>query len=122
MSVLVLPDDIKSECHAQIKNWFADEQNTKYLEPNERASIQRLIDYIEVVDKAHINTTDDKSLLFHDFKSFYTQYDTRRSKNLMETFPRLADWYEKIELKKIFEIKPLNQTGITQYELGEYKG
>jgi hypothetical protein len=121
MSVLALPDDIKNECHSKIKNWFSNEQINKFLEPSEKASIQRLIDYIEVVDKAHVNTTDDKTLLFHDFKSFYTQYDKRRGKNFIETFPNLADWYNSIKLNKEFEIKPLNQTGITQYEIGVYK-
>ena len=121
MSVLVLPDDIKNDCHYKIKNWFSNEQVTKFLEPSEKASIQRLIDYIEVVDKAHVNTTDDKTLLFHDFKSFYSQYDKRRGKNFTEIFPNLANWYNSIELKKEFEIKPLNQIGITQYEIGVYK-
>lgn len=31
-----------------------------------------------------------------DFKSFFTQYDLRRGKNFVETFPRLAEWYNKL--------------------------
>ncbi len=121
MSVLTLPDDIKDKCHSHIKSWFEKNKNTTLLEPSEKASIQRLIDYMEVVSKGHANTTDDKNLLFHDFKSFYTQYDSRRNKSLITTFPNLKEWYEKIVLKKVFEIKELNNIGITQYERGIYQ-
>jgi hypothetical protein len=59
--------------------------------------------------------------LFHDFKSFFTQYDSRRGKDLLKTFPGLTNWYNSIELNKEFVIKQLNQNGITPPEIGEYK-
>lgn len=121
MSVLTLPNDIKNDCHTKITQWFDKNKTSKYLGPSEIAGIQRLIDYIEVVNKGHSNTTDNKELLFHDFKSFYTQYDHRRNKSLTDTFPNLKEWYDNIQLKKVYEIKPLNNIGITQYEDGVYK-
>ena len=120
MSPLTLPDDIKSELHSKLKIWYDRHKSSPLLSPGELSQIQRLLDYIEVLDKGHVTVTDDKSLLFHDFKSFFTQYDIRRGKSIVETFPRLAEWYNSIELQKVFEIKQLNQDGITPPETGEY--
>jgi hypothetical protein len=123
MSPLTLPDDIKSELHLQINTWFEKRKTNSLLGDSEKAQIQRLLDYIEVLDKGHIMAPNDKALLFHDFKSFFTQYDTRRKKNLVETFPRLKEWYDSIELRKIFDIKPLVlNAGISPPETGEYQG
>ena len=120
MSPLTLPDDIKFELHQNLKVWYDKNKHSSLLVPSELSQIERLLDYIEVLDKGHVTVTDDKSLLFHDFKSFFTQYDTRRGKDLVATFPRLAEWYNNIELQKVFEIKQLNQDGITPPETGEY--
>lgn len=120
MSPLTLPDDIKAELHAKLKVWYEEHKTSPLLVSGELSQIQRLLDYIEVLDKGHVTVTDDKSLLFHDFKSFFTQYDQRRGKSIVETFPRLAEWYNNIELQKVFEIKQLNQDGITPPETGEY--
>jgi hypothetical protein len=74
--------------------------------------ISRAIEYITQVKMPHkesfdrekdANTTFDevdiefnKEELAKDFKSFFTEYDRRRGKNLVQTFPRLADWYNSI--------------------------
>jgi hypothetical protein len=34
--------------------------------------------------------------LRNDFRQFYTQYDQRRNKNFVATFPRLQDWYNDL--------------------------
>ena len=31
-----------------------------------------------------------------DFKKFYTQYDQRRGKDFIETFPSLKTWYSSL--------------------------
>jgi hypothetical protein len=121
MSPLVLPDDIKSELHFKLGMWYTKHFHSQLLSQGELAQIKRLLDYIEVLEKGHVMVTDDRSLLFHDFKSFFTQYDKRREKNLTETFPRLTEWYNGIELQKEFSIKYLNQHGITPPETGEYQ-
>lgn len=121
MSPLVLPDDIKATAREKLKAWYEKNKDSKVLVSGEKAQIERLIDYLEVVEKGHQSVEDDKSLLHHDFKSFYTQYDQRRGKNFTETFPELKEWYDSIELRKVFDIQPLRQEGIKHYENGVYK-
>jgi hypothetical protein len=61
----------------------------------EKASIERLIDYLETVDAPH-RRTSNKITLWRDFKTFYREYDKRRNKSL-SVFPRiLTDWVETI--------------------------
>ena len=121
MSPLQFPDEIKKELHSKLKVWYDKNKNSKLFLEGEMNQIQRLLDYIEVVDKGHVTTTDDKTLLFSDFKSFFTQYDKRRGKNLLETFPQLTDWYNQIEIQKSEEVKLIIGGGISNYETGEYK-
>lgn len=121
MSPLALPDDIKNQLHKKLKLWWDKNKDTKLYSLGEQAQIQRLLDYIEVVDKGHIQVTDDKSLLWHDFKSFYTQYDQRRVKNLTKTFPELSAWYNSIELRKEYELVQFVQGKINHYEEGVYQ-
>ena len=61
----------------------------------ERNQLQRLIDYLDVVKTPHMGAAE-QSVLQQDFKQFYQQYDQRRGKNFIETFPALADWYNSI--------------------------
>lgn len=121
MSPLAFPDEIKSQLQNKLKTWFDANSESDLFRNHEKEQIQRLIDYLEVVDKGHVVVTDDKSMLFHDFKSFFTQYDQRRNKNLLETFPELTDWYNSIEVKKTFNIVPLGQGKLSNYEIGVYK-
>jgi hypothetical protein len=48
-----------------------------------------------VVKTPHVGAAE-QSVLQQDFKKFFTQYDQRRGKNLVETFPALADWYNTL--------------------------
>jgi organic radical activating enzyme len=122
MSPVTLPNSIKDELQSKLTDWYNNHINSPYLEVGEKASIKRLIDYLEVVQTGHVSTTNDKSALFHDFKSFYSQYDVRRNKNLVNTFPDLAEWYESIELNKDYEVITLiKQDAITYPETGIYK-
>ena len=57
--------------------------------------IERLIDYLELVDKPHSDAFEETKLL-NDFKQFYQQYDERRNKNFTKTFPELESWYNGI--------------------------
>ena len=42
--------------------------------------------------------------MWRDFKTFYSQYDQRRNKNLVETFPAvLREWYETIPETRLKE-------------------
>jgi hypothetical protein len=122
MSPVTLPNDLKDEVHSKLSAWYDLHKDSKYLEAGEKASIKRLIDYMEVVQTGHVSTTHNKAALFHDFKSFYSQYDARRNKNIVNNFPEIADWYDSIELNKNYEIvKLVEQSGITFAETGVYK-
>lgn len=96
MSPLTLPDELRSERHQHIKNWFDKNKSSPFLEEIERDSIQRLIDYLEVV-KTPYTDFQEKERLWKDMKSFYQQYDQRRRKDITQTFPKVfVDWYQSI--------------------------
>ena len=59
----------------------------------ERDQIARLIEYLRSVEKPH-SESFDMPKLHNDFKKFYQQYDIRRNKNFVKTFPELEEWYE----------------------------
>jgi hypothetical protein len=115
MSPLALPDDIKDYCRTKLKYWYATHKHHELLGEGELAQIQRLIDYIETVDKPHRRTTEDKAKLQADFKSFYQQYDQRRGKDINKAFPPvLTDWLNTVEIQHK-ESKTISQ-GISNYE------
>lgn len=122
MSPLALPDHLKMEVHQKLKQWYEINKTSELFNDGEKAQIERLIDYIEVVDKGHVSISDDKNSLHHDFKSFYLQYDRRRNKNFRTTFPQtLVDWYDTIETRKQFTvIEELSDGSIKHYEPGVY--
>jgi len=57
--------------------------------------VDRLIDYLQLVERPHSETFEMPKLL-NDFKAFYDQYDERRGKNFLETFEELRGWYERL--------------------------
>jgi organic radical activating enzyme len=120
MSPLVLPDDVKYGLHGKLSLWFMKHKNSEYFTIGEKAQIQRLIDYIEVVNRGHNTTEMDNSLQYHDFKSFYMQYDIRRNKNFVETFPELSEWYNSLEIDNTIPDVKMTDGRITHFEPGEY--
>jgi len=38
----------------------------------------------------------DMPTLYHDFKQFHQQYDSRRGKKFVLAFPNLAEWYNTL--------------------------
>jgi organic radical activating enzyme len=94
-SPLALPDHIKDYCRIKLQDWFEKNKNNELMHEFEYASIERLIDYLEVVDAPH-RRTSNKITLWRDFKSFYQQYDLRRNKDIL-IFPKiLIDWLIQI--------------------------
>lgn len=122
MSPLALPDHLKNEVREKLKWWYDVHKHSPLFNDGEKAQIERLIDYIEVVNKGHNSVSDDKNALHHDFKSFYTQYDMRRKKDFRSTFPQpLVQWYDSLETRKTFHvIDTLIDGSIKHYEPGVY--
>lgn len=118
-SPLALPDHIKDYCRKKLEQWYSKHKNDFRLHEFERASIERLIDYLIVVDAPH-RRTSNKITLWRDFKSFYQQYDQRRDKTI-KIFPSiLTEWLEKIPETKLNNLQPLvNGNSTTQYDNDE---
>ena len=122
-SPLTLPDSLRKMYHDEISNWLADVREkgerdangVELLQPWEQDQISRLIEYLDVVKTPHRNTAE-QHLLHHDFKVFYEQYDARRGFNFKETFPRLTEWYDSINVLDISDdtdIQAPDSVGIT---------
>lgn len=105
-SPLALPDHIKEHLHTHIVSWYNTVKFLPEWHEHEKASIERLIDYLETVDAPH-RRTSDKELLWKDFKTFYAEYDKRRDKSL-SVFPAiLTDWVATIPTTEL-PYQPLN--------------
>jgi organic radical activating enzyme len=105
-SPLALPNHIKDYLRHNLSNWYESVKDKPLWHESEKASIERLIDYLEVVDAPH-RRTSDKDLLWKDFKTFYAEYDIRRSKTI-NVFPKiLTDWLETIPTTEL-PFQPLN--------------
>jgi organic radical activating enzyme len=94
-SPLVLPDHLRTKYKDQLQSWLHTFENHVFLHQHERNHVQRLIDYLDIVKTPHSEAFDLPTLR-KDFKSFYQQYDQRRGKNFVETFPGLRDWYQSL--------------------------
>jgi organic radical activating enzyme len=94
-SALVLPDAIRTAYKDQLQLWLDSNQDNPLLHEHEINHMQRLIDYLDVVKTPHSDTFEMPKL-HNDFKQFYTQYDQRRGKDFVATFPALADWYQSL--------------------------
>ena len=89
-SALVLPKEFRS-AQANRLNIFKANYG-EHLHEFERNHIERLVDYLNIVETPHSEAFEMPKLL-NDFKEFYKQYDERRNKNFTETFPELEEWY-----------------------------
>ena len=94
-SPLALPTHIKDYLHDDLDWWWEHNKDKPGWHEFEKASIERLLDYLVTVDAPHRRTSNPITL-WRDFKTFYKQYDERRNKSL-SVFPSiLTDWVESI--------------------------
>jgi len=94
-SPLALPNHIKDHCYNNLNTWWQERKNDIGWNDFEKASIERLLDYLVTVDAPHRRTSNPVTL-WRDFKTFYAQYDVRRNKSL-NVFPKiLTDWVDSI--------------------------
>ena len=92
-SPLVLPDDLRNLFKQNLEKFLS--KNEKYLEHMEVNHTQRLIDYLDVVKTPHAGAATQEKLQ-KDFKIFYSQYDKRRNKDFVKTFPVIGEWYGQL--------------------------
>jgi organic radical activating enzyme len=91
-SPLVLPDDIRTRYRDQLADFMVRHKGYSYLHEHEWNHVQRLVDYLDVVKTPHSDAFEMPKLL-NDFKQFFSQYDSRRSKDFGTAFPQLKEWY-----------------------------
>ena len=94
-SPLVLPEQTRTVYRQRLVTWLEHWADSEFIHEHEVNHTQRLIDYLDVVKTPHSEAFDRDKLL-NDFKQFYTQYDQRRGKDFVTTFPELREWYDAI--------------------------
>lgn len=93
MAVSTLPLSNRRERADHIEGWV--NQNREFFWDWELDGLHRLIAYLRNIEDEKCNSTLLESMK-RDWKSFYSQYDQRRNKNFLETFPMLKDFWETI--------------------------
>jgi len=94
-SPLILPDNIRKQYQQKLMDFMTNHKGDSMFHEFEWNQLQRLVDYLDVVKTPHTGAAEETTLQ-KDFKTFYTQYDQRRNKNFVNTFPELADWYNTL--------------------------
>ena len=91
-SPLVLPDYLKIYYRNRLIQWTIQHKDQSYMHEHEINQTNRLINYLDQVKTPH-SESFELSKLHNDFREFYTQYDQRRNKDFVSTFPTLKAWY-----------------------------
>ena len=94
-SPLVLPEHLLLYYRNKLINWVIANQGQEYMHEHEINHLSRLIDYLDLVKTPHSDTFEMPKL-HNDFKQFHQQYDQRRGKDFVATFPVLKDWYNSL--------------------------
>jgi hypothetical protein len=96
-SPLVLPANLRTQYKNRLQDFLDRNRNNIYMHEHELNHLQRLIDYLDVVKTPHSDAFEMPKL-HNDFKQFFLQYDQRRDKDFVKTFPALAEWYNDIQV------------------------
>lgn len=96
-SALVLPHSIRDQYRRDLQQWLDFYCDNPLLHQHEVNHLQRLIDYLDVVKTPHSDEFEIPKL-HNDFQKFYNQYDQRRGKDFLATFPQLKEWYDSISV------------------------
>jgi organic radical activating enzyme len=94
-SPLVLPEPLLLYYRNRLIMWTNTHRDQEYMHEHEINHLNRLIDYLDLVKTPHSDTFEMPKL-HNDFKQFHTQYDQRRGKDFVATFPVLKDWYNSL--------------------------
>tara|TARA_Y100000361_G_C11008102_1_gene262895 strand:+ start:27 stop:509 length:483 start_codon:yes stop_codon:yes gene_type:complete len=100
-SLIVLPKHIRERIAQDIEMWYHTNKNDNMLNAMEKGDIERLINYVRVVEQGHDFHDFNWEANVRDFKRFYSQYDVRRDRTI-EVFPQyFLDWYNEIEAGRV---------------------
>ena len=94
-SPLVMPVEIKKNCATRLQQFLDNLGDNHWLHQMEIEHIKRLIEYLNSTEAPHAGASS-MDVLQKDFKQFYQQYDQRRNKNFINTFPELKEWYNDL--------------------------
>jgi organic radical activating enzyme len=94
-SPLVLPTELRNHYRDQLIGVLTKYKESVLFHEHEHNHLQRLIDYLDVVKTPH-SEAFEMPKLHNDFKQFFTQYDQRRGKDFVATFPALKEWYNDL--------------------------
>jgi hypothetical protein len=94
-SPLVLPEHLLLYYRNRLIMWTTTHRDQEYMHEHEINHLDRLIDYLDLVKTPHSDSFEMPKL-HNDFKQFHTQYDQRRGKDFVNTFPILKDWYNSL--------------------------
>jgi hypothetical protein len=90
---LVLPIELRQHYADRLSQFLVRHKGYNYLHDHEIAHIDRLVKYLVEVDTPH-SEAFDMPKLHNDFREFYNQYDQRRGKDFVNTFPALTKFYK----------------------------
>ena len=91
-SCLVLPLDLRQKFASDLSRWVTTNRNSDLLHNMEIEQVERLIEYLQ----NETNQIPKREQIVKWFKNYFTQYDKRRGKNFIETFPIIGEWYRGI--------------------------
>lgn len=97
---LTLPESMRMERKEHIENWLKRHADEPRMHEWERVSLERLVDYLDVVKTPHQDSSP-RVVLEQDFRRFFAQYDRRRGKSFQHSFrdvPQLLQWYQGITI------------------------
>jgi hypothetical protein len=98
-SPLVLSPSLLTAARTQLIMWEESASNRSVCQEFELNHVRRLIDYLKIVKTPHSDTFD-MPRLHNDFRQFFDQYDVRRNKNFINTFPNLKSWYDNLQIQQ----------------------
>jgi hypothetical protein len=93
-----MPHSLRASFASELKELHYRNQHNPLWHEHELDHVQRLINYLDVVETPHSEAFDLTKLL-NDFAQFFSQYDQRRGHDFAATFPRLKEWYNGLQLQ-----------------------
>jgi organic radical activating enzyme len=97
-SALVMPHLLRAGFASELKELHFRNQHNPLFHEHELDHVQRLINYLDVVETPHSEAFDMPKLM-NDFAQFFSQYDQRRGHDFGSVFPRLKEWYNGLQLQ-----------------------